>query len=278
MERLPIPVVAIYSILLGLFCAQYFQEAYASPAILVYIAVVFLFFLRTRLIDEIKDVTHDNKHYPERPVQRGLISIRELKVTALILVGIEIALQIMASVSVSAFIIYGVFLAFTFLMSQDFFIPEVLEQRFWLLVSVHHFVFLLLAVYAGTLFTDTFFLPQNPTDWWFIIAVLIPPLLFELSRKLTPRDSAADTEHANDTYAKRWGVQNTLAVMAISITLFGFALTVLIKSVVVLLGCAVISGVLIIANRFESTRLYIRTHTPYVSVFIGLGGKLLYIL
>jgi 4-hydroxybenzoate polyprenyltransferase len=270
--------MAIYSVLLGLFCAQYFQAAYASSVVLVYIAVVFLFFLRTRLIDEIKDVTHDDKHYPDRPVQRGLVSIRELKVTALILVGIEIALQITASVSVPAFIVYGAFLAFTFLMSQDFFIPEILEKRFWLLVSVHHFVFLLLALYAGTLFTDTFFLPKNPTDWWFIIAVLIPPLLFELSRKLTPRDSAADTKHANDTYAKRWGVQNTLAVIAISITLFGFALTALIESLLVLLSCAIISGVLIVANRFESTRLYVRTYTPYISVFIGLGGKLLYIL
>ena len=38
------------------------------------------FMLHTRIIDEIRDKEVDDVHHPDRPVQRGLVSIRELTV------------------------------------------------------------------------------------------------------------------------------------------------------------------------------------------------------
>jgi 4-hydroxybenzoate polyprenyltransferase len=277
-ERFPIVIVLLYSVLLAVFCARYFSIPSTSTTVIVVGLTVFLFFLRTRLIDEIKDLEHDNAHYPERPVQRGLVTTEELRITAWSIVIVEVLLQLVAALSLTIFLTYIAFLVFTFFMSVDFYIRGVLENRFWLLVCLHHFVFVLIAVYAGSMITGSIFLPFTVMDLWFLAAVLLPPLIFEIGRKLQPRKSAGNNEHANDTYASRWGEQETLSVIILLITLFGLSLASLEKNFWVLVIYGAIGLILYILYKIGNSKMKVVKYTPHLSVALCFSGMLIYIL
>ena len=53
------------------------------------------FMLHTRIIDEIRDKEVDDVHHPDRPVQRGLVSIRELTVLGYANGGIFISIHLL---------------------------------------------------------------------------------------------------------------------------------------------------------------------------------------
>jgi 4-hydroxybenzoate polyprenyltransferase len=278
MERFPIVIVFLYSALLTAFCARYFSSPLTSVSVIVVGLTVFLFFLRTRLIDEIKDLEHDNTHYPKRPLQRGLVTTQELKITAWGIVIAEITLQSVATSSLTVFLTYVAFLVFTFFMSVDFYIRDVLERRFWLLVSLHHFVFVLIAIYAGSMIAGSIFLPLTVIDLWFLAAVLLPPLIFEIGRKLQPRKSAGKNKHANDTYASRWGEKETLSVIVLLLTLFGASVAALEQNLWILVAYSAIALILYILYKTHNDKAKVIRYTPHLNVVLCFSGLLIYIL
>lgn len=278
MERFPIVIVFLYSVLLTIFCARYFSASLTSASVIVVGLTIFLFFLRTRLIDEIKDLEHDNKHYPQRPIQRGLVTPKELRITAWGIVIVEVVLQSVAASSLTVFLTYVAFLIFTFFMSVDFYIRDVLESRFWLLVSVHHLVFVLIAIYTGSMITGSIFLPLTVMDLWFVAAVLLPPLIFEIGRKLQPRKSAGKNKHANDTYASRWGEQNALSVIVLLLTLFGSSVASLEQTLWILITYSTIALILYVLYKTHKDKVEVVRYIPYLNVALCFSGMLIYIL
>ena len=86
-ERFPILIFVIYvlSIVIGIFGFVNFYTPKREPEINYIIIipmtiVTFLQFLMVRIVDEFKDYKEDCKYRPYRPVPRGLIKVKELKI------------------------------------------------------------------------------------------------------------------------------------------------------------------------------------------------------
>ncbi|MCW2923944.1 MAG: ubiA prenyltransferase family protein [Thermoleophilia bacterium] len=96
------------------------------PAICGFVGSL-LFIVRLRVYDDVKDADTDRVENPTRPIPRGLVSIRELDVTGLIILVVEGAL--IASVGRTTFILWAIAAAWSVLMRMEFFAPEWLDRH-----------------------------------------------------------------------------------------------------------------------------------------------------
>ncbi|HCS21307.1 MAG TPA: hypothetical protein DIW47_12230 [Bacteroidetes bacterium] len=93
------------------------------------------FFFRLRVMDEIKDLKIDQAVHPERLVVQGKIRINELISLAAPGMLMEAAWSLW--ISMPAFIAWLIAVAYSFLMRYEFFMPRILEQRFFLYAFSH---------------------------------------------------------------------------------------------------------------------------------------------
>lgn len=97
--------------------------------------VVTLAFLRMRLLDEVKDLEVDRRGRPWRPLPRGLVTVRELRLAAwLALAGMTAAA---APLGATTFAIYLAVAAFLLLAGADFGAGERLRDRRLAYALVH---------------------------------------------------------------------------------------------------------------------------------------------
>lgn len=141
--------------------------------------MAFFFFFRMRLFDEIKDYDLDLIINPHRPLARGLLSVREVKVSILFIIVFELFLA--ASFGTVAFFAYAFALFYSLLMYEEFFIGDFLRPHLTTYAVTHTIViamlgFSLIALSRGSLDyqnQDLLFLSSH----WFIFN------LFEFARK-----------------------------------------------------------------------------------------------
>jgi 4-hydroxybenzoate polyprenyltransferase len=86
-----------------------------------------LFIVRLRLYDDVKDADTDRVENPTRPIPRGLVSVRELDVTALLVLVVEGLL--IASVGPLTFVCWAIAAAWSLLMRVEFFVSRWLEAH-----------------------------------------------------------------------------------------------------------------------------------------------------
>jgi hypothetical protein len=109
---------------------------------------VSLFFL-VRIFDEFKDADDDAKYRKELAVPRGLVSFYELKVLAIVMIILQIALNLI--IIPTMLVIYFAIMAYLFLMAKEFFMPVWLKKHpFWYVTS-HMFIIPFIDVYASGL-------------------------------------------------------------------------------------------------------------------------------
>lgn len=163
--------------------------------ILVFL-ITLLFMLHLRIFDEFKDHSHDSLNYPDRPLQRGLVTKKELSVLVIVVIGLELILNLLFN-SVHATQFYILVLAYTLLTKKEFFAATWLKPRFFLYNFLHY---IQLGIFQ--IFIYISFAPINHTVVvWHLLLVLTLVLLLEFARKMRP----ADFDHANDTYSSKLG-------------------------------------------------------------------------
>jgi 4-hydroxybenzoate polyprenyltransferase len=86
-----------------------------------------LFIVRLRLYDDVKDADTDRVENPMRPIPRGLVTVRELDVTAAVVLAVEGLL--IASVGWLTFGCWAIAAAWSVLMRAEFFVPEWLDRH-----------------------------------------------------------------------------------------------------------------------------------------------------
>jgi 4-hydroxybenzoate polyprenyltransferase len=86
-----------------------------------------LFIVRLRLYDDVKDADADRIENPTRPIPRGLVTIRELDVAALVVLVVEGAL--IAAVGPLTFTCWAIAAAWSILMRVEFFVSEWLDRH-----------------------------------------------------------------------------------------------------------------------------------------------------
>lgn len=157
------------------------------------------YFLLLRLLDEQKDFQHDSLYYPDRPVQTGLISSKELGVLIFFICITTLAVNtVLIPLSISGWLwLTG---SYIWLMRQEFFIKDWLRPRLILYTLTHQVSVIILLTYLIRL---------NSQDRWdmFTVAILLINwliiFLIELGRKI--RSTIEEPTGARDTYSSYLG-------------------------------------------------------------------------
>lgn len=159
-------------------------------------------FLLVRIFDEFKDAKEDALYRKELPVPRGLISFKELRVLAVLVVLAQIGINLVFFPKM--LIIYGVVMLYLCLMGKEFFVAEWLKKhQFWYVTS-HMLIIPLIDIYASGL--DWLLGGADaPKGLLFFFAVsFMNGIVLEIGRKIrNPQDEKAGVE----TYSAMFGAR-----------------------------------------------------------------------
>ncbi|HEX7182673.1 MAG TPA: UbiA family prenyltransferase [Thermoanaerobaculia bacterium] len=161
---------------------------------------LFCFFFHLRVFDEHKDYAEDCVHYPQRVLQSGLITLRDLKVLG----GIAIALEILLAAIRGPQALAGWILAFGFslLMLKEFFVRDWLKRHFLLYATSHMLLMPLLSLMVFSFATGRW--PWEAPAWYWVYAWVgfFVTFNWEVSRKIrAPEDEIEGV----DTYTRVFG-------------------------------------------------------------------------
>ena len=158
-ERFPLPVTGTHALFTAMFLvavAQPLGKSSNDYLSTLFIAISFLFFmLRMRVTDEFKDASHDNSNYPNRPVQRGIITKKQLVTIGVISLVIELSSVAAAGLfqsNLNSALLYLAILGFSVLTGFEFFIAGYLEKQFNLYFVLHQAIFLLYPIWVLNVF------------------------------------------------------------------------------------------------------------------------------
>jgi hypothetical protein len=223
-ERFPLALVALMSAAFAAASAGLLRRGPDSAAdawsagILLFVIYVALL-LRYRVTDEWKDFAHDSAVYPDRPVQRGVISPRTLLFIGIGAFAVEL-LGVLLLGGPVGFLLYLPVLAYSALTVFEFFSGSWLERHFTLSFVLHEAIYVPLFAWVALV------LGAGPT-WRTAAGVLACTALFvsiELARKFSPRFDTVGRV-VLDTYSAVWGRGRTLGAMIMLVVLSGVLAT-----------------------------------------------------
>jgi len=98
-------------------------------------AIVFVIFFQLRACDEVKDLEEDRRWRPERPIPRGLVSLRLIVGPGL--AGVPLAAAVAAALDLSLLLPLALVWLWLGLMTAEFFVPRWLTERPFLYLVSH---------------------------------------------------------------------------------------------------------------------------------------------
>lgn len=172
-------------------------------AILVAILVLFGFFAQLRIADEHKDNAEDTKFRPERPVPRGLVTLKELRLVAIVIAVAQLGLTAWLSIPLIGLLL--LVWAWMALMGREFFAHKFLRARPILYMISHMLVMPLIDLYA----TACDWMPAGAKPEGLFAVALAAFLALSLTNGVTleiaRKSWAPDQEREGvDTYSKLW--------------------------------------------------------------------------
>lgn len=192
---------------------------FTGPLFAGFVAFV-AYTLMVRCIDDIKDAAHDNEHYPDRVLQRGLITFTHLKIIALICFASSVAVSIyidggLGRVTMWWFIIFVTNNLVQFVQVKWAFIGAWLESRR---------VLLALSVIPFWGFGSVWIAQMGADDelvsakvWWLVVLWCVAALLLEIARKSrTPEDerpTVVDYTKSDSSWTRSLGLTGTVVAL-----------------------------------------------------------------
>lgn len=222
-ERFPLPAVLVLAFGTAVFMVAGYSPEQPNSVTYVLTGLIALaftaFLLRQRVMDEFKDRNHDSANYPNRPVQRGAISIKNLVwlgISAfLIEIGSVLEIAYISEHWLSVFWYLSV-IAFSLLTAFEFFIPKWLNQHFTLYFFSHQLIFFFFSAWAFSVFLPSNFSRAICGSLSFVLIMAS----LEIMRKYEIRRNSAG-EVVADTYLAVWGKRATNIALAIGLFLSG---------------------------------------------------------
>ena len=177
------------------------DTGFAWRAFFVGLGLTIVIFFQMRVCDEIKDLEDDQTYRPERPIPRGLISLRQL-------VGLGLATAILAiilALSWGGHFLWLLILVWIWLlaMTVEFGVPEWLKARAALYLLSHMIIMPLIALMvSGLIWMDQG--APSPAVLVFLALAFANGCVLEIGRKLL---LPAQERTGVDTYSKLWGIK-----------------------------------------------------------------------
>jgi len=171
--------------------------------------VVLVFFWQVRVADEVKDADVDRRYRPERPIPRGLVSLR-------LIVGLGLAAGLIALAASAAFdprvtLLVVLVWAWLGLMTVEFFAPKLLHASPALYLATHMAIMPLIDL----VLTGCEWVPAGaglpPGIWTFLLMSLANGCVAEFGRKIW---APANERPGVDTYSSAWGIRRACAALA----------------------------------------------------------------
>jgi 4-hydroxybenzoate polyprenyltransferase len=216
-KRFPLLPLLLYTTLTAGAIQYYFQK-FDAAHILGSSFMYLCFLLHLRILDECKDEQYDKNNHPDRPVQKGDISLRILRYIGLGNIVVIILLAFYISKIPELFLLlFSLF--YSFLMFKEFFIGELLRKHIVFYLVSHQVVFIPLFFFFYSVFNKHIWLPKTMSSLLHIIVIVIPIVLIEIGRKMVHRYH--DGKKTNDTYAYVWGEENSLRVFSLILFIAG---------------------------------------------------------
>ena len=162
--------------------------------------VCFGLFLQLRIADEHKDFEDDSRFRPERPVQRGLVRLAELRTLALLTAAVQVAATGLFHPPL-LLILLAVW-GWMALMTAEFFAPAWLKARPALYLLSHMLAMPLIALFAVACGARGLPLSVGGGLAAFLALAFLNGVVLEIARKAwAPTDERPGVE----TYSKLWG-------------------------------------------------------------------------
>lgn len=196
------------------------------PVFLAAFLVTLILFFQLRASDEVKDAEDDRRYRPERPVPRGLVSLR--LIVRLGYLGVPLAA--LAACLASPALLWPLALVWLWLalMTAEFFVPDWLKARPFLYLVSHMAIMPLIDLFV----TACEWLPRAGTPpaglWLFLALSFVNGCVLEIGRKLY----APEAERAGvETYSALLGPRRAALAWA-GCLILAFALLVGVGSAV----------------------------------------------
>jgi 4-hydroxybenzoate polyprenyltransferase len=244
-------------------------------AVMVAFGTAFLFFLELRIADEFKDFEEDARYRPYRPVQRGLVTLRELAIVGVI--GGMIQLLLALLLDVTLLLLLAIVWIYLILMSREFFVGHWLRARPIPYLISHMVILPLVDLYA------------TACDWWgqedaqhlwlipFLMASYFNGVVIEIGRKFR---APGDEEVGVNTYTVLWG-RRTAALVWLGAMLGSAACATIAAGLIGFAG--LVSGLLGMGVLMAGLTAWAFLHTPNrsrakrIELVSGLWTILLYV-
>ena len=223
-ERFPLGILAITTaaVLASTFAVLEWTGYYDIP-LWKYVALGVAglsFMLHTRIIDEIRDKEVDDVHHPDRPVQRGLVSLRELTVLGYANGGIFICIHALLD-PLSGLLSAGLLL-YSIVARYEVGPLAWLKPRFWLYNVVMLGQMLLLQWIAYAALTQTLDWPS--AIWMHGWGIWALTAQIEVARKCLAPDEETTYRDSYSSRVGSWGSVGIVLALTL-LALWAFAAT-----------------------------------------------------
>ncbi len=181
--------------------------------------VAFLQFLMVRIIDEFKDYEEDCKYRAYRPVPRGLITLKELKVLFIICAILQVIITLYVNHGNGLVFLLILWLFFA-IMSKGFFIKNFLSEHILCEVFLDELLMPLLVIYLSSFITKVDFKAIIPL----LILSYIISWIVEVARKVRCKE---DEENGVKTYTAVFGIKKAMLILSVLETILMIIHTVI---------------------------------------------------
>lgn len=180
------------------------------------------FFLMLRVLDEHKDYAADCLAHPGRVLQRGLISLRHLKIVAIVAIALQLGFSVLSDGGVvgPATTAWLLTFAWSVLMAKEFFVREWLRPRLVIYALSHMLVMPLAVWWLVRLGAGRAALPASAC--MLPVVSYLTGFAFEIARK---QKAPADEREGVDSYTRAFGTRRAPMILGgvISAACVGFA-------------------------------------------------------
>ena len=268
MERFPFVKNGVFILLFyagthNLFLFLYGYPYRFHPNQIIGFITLFLIFFQLRLFDEIKDFQVDSDTLPDRPVQRGVISLNEVKVLSGIVTILIIILNVFCGLD--NLLKTLVLEAFIFLMLKEFFLGERLRMNRVVYAALHMLVMPFMAFYIGGHTSSSVFSLEGI---WVFVMVYLTGFIIEVGRKIEAPGSELP---GVDTYSKLLGPRGAAYLYLVMVIIFSMLSGGVVSLCRVMLVSPILLGFLFV---FINTIRFIRYLKPGMPERMNLSGQI----
>jgi 4-hydroxybenzoate polyprenyltransferase len=166
------------------------------------------FFFHLRVFDEHKDFEDDSRFHPERVLQRGVLTLSDLRrLAALAIVG-----EVILAITAGRAALTGLSIAFAFslLMLKEFFAHDWLKRHFIVYATSHMLLMPLLSLMVFSFATGRMPWDAPPVFWLYAFVGFFVTFNVEVSRKIRAPE---DEVEGLDSYSKIFGTYGAAGIV-----------------------------------------------------------------